>query len=309
MPTVKVRIPATIANLVCGYDVLGMAINDPFDEMQLTLSDEPGIRIQHVDQFELPIEPEKNVAGVSLLSLIEEYGEKIGFDVIIHKKIKPGSGLGSSAASAAGAVVAANRLLNNFFSKEDLVRFAMFGEELASGVKHADNIAPCIYGSVTLIRSIEPLDIISITAPPLFVTVIHPQIEVKTSYAREILPKQIQLKDAIRQWANIAGLVTGFLQSDYKLISRSLEDVLIEPVRKVLIPGFDELKKSCIEAGVLGGGISGSGPSIFMLSEKLHVAQQVESIMIEVYNKIGIDYKTYVTTLNTEGITITETGV
>ena len=301
---VKVKIPATIANLVCGFDILGMAIHDPFDEMEITLSDEPGLRIKHLDTFGLPVEPEKNVTGVSLMALLEAYDKNIGFDVVINKQIKPGSGLGSSAAAAAGAVVAANHLLNEFFSKEDLVRFAMNGEKLASGVKHADNIAPCIYGGVTLIRSIFPLDIIPVSAPPMYITVVHPQIEVKTSDARQILRKEILLKDAIQQWGNIAGLVTGFLKNDYQLISRSLEDVLIEPVRSILIPGFDEVKKKSKEAGALGGGISGSGPSVFMLSEHEQTAKQVESVMIDIYNKIGIEYKTYVTTMNNEGVKI-----
>ena len=304
MKKVKVIIPATVANLVCGFDILGMAIHDPFDEMEITLSDKPGLRIKHLDAFDLPTDPEKNVTGVSLLALMEAYGKPVGFDVVVNKHIKPGSGLGSSAAAAAGAVVAANYLLDNFFSKEDLVRFAMNGEKLASGVKHADNIAPCIYGGVTLIRSIDPLDIISLPAPHLFVTVVHPQIEVKTSDARQILPKEIKLKDAIQQWGNIAGLVTGFLKNDYGLISRSLEDVLIEPVRSILIPGFDEVKRRSKEAGALGGGISGSGPSVFMLSEHEKTARQVETVMIDVYNKIGIEFKTYVTTMNSEGVKI-----
>ena len=304
MKKVKVIIPATVANIVCGFDILGMAIHDPFDEMEVMLSDEPGLRIKHIDGFDLPVDPEKNVSGVSLLALMEEYGQHIGFDMVINKHIKPGSGLGSSAAAAAGAVVAANHLLDNFFSKEDLVRFAMNGEKLASGVKHADNIAPCIYGGITLIRSINPLDIIPLTAPHLFVTVVHPQIEVKTSDARQILRKEIQLKDAIQQWGNIAGLVTGFLKNDYQLISRSLEDVLIEPVRSILIPGFNEVKRRSKEAGALGGGISGSGPSIFMLSEQEKTARQVETVMIDVYNKMGIEFKTYVTTLNSDGVKI-----
>jgi len=301
---VKVKIPATVANMVCGFDILGMAINDPYDEMELTLSNQPGLRIKHTDAFGLPEEPERNVAGVSLLALMEEYGKEIGFDMIVHKNIKPGSGLGSSAAAAAGAVVAANHLLDNFFTKDDLVRFAMNGEKLASGVKHADNIAPCIYGGVTLIRSIFPLDIIPLSAPHMFVTVVHPQIEVKTSDARQILRKEIQLKDAIQQWGNIAGLVTGLLKNDYALIGRSLDDVLIEPVRSILIPGFDEVKKRSQEAGALGGGISGSGPSVFMLSEQEKTAKDVEIVMKDIYSKIGIEYKTYVTTMNNDGVRI-----
>src|SRR6478672_3652155 len=216
---IKVSAPATIANLVCGFDVLGLALSYPFDEMEITLSDTPGIRIKHKDIYNLPALPEENVAGVSLLELMQELDNNYGFEVIIDKHIQPGSGLGSSAASAAGIVVAANHLLGNIFSKEDLVRFAMAGEKLASGVKHADNISPCIYGGVTLIRSIFPLDIISIDAPPLHVTVVHPQIEVRTSDARQILKHQVLLKDAIKQWGNIAGLVAGFMKGDYDLIS------------------------------------------------------------------------------------------
>jgi homoserine kinase len=301
---VKIFAPATIANVVCGFDVLGMALNDPFDIMQVTLTDEPGIRITHNDIYRLPTIPEQNVAGVSLLELMQELEHPYGFDLIIEKQIKPGSGLGSSAASAAGAVFAANNLLGNIFSKEDLVRFAMAGEKLASGVKHADNISPGIFGGITLIRSIFPLDIVSLNAPPMFVTVVHPQIEVKTSDAREILRKEVLLKDAIKQWGNIAGLVAGFMKCDYGLISRSLEDVIIEPVRSMLIPGFDEVKKRSVEAGALGGGISGSGPSIFMLCEKKNTAEKVEKIMKDIYDNTGLKYHTYVTTINNDGIKI-----
>ncbi|MBS1512930.1 MAG: homoserine kinase [Bacteroidetes bacterium] len=305
----KIRIlaPATIANLVCGFDILGLAINHPQDEMYLEVSNEPGLRITHTDRYNLPTEPAKNVAGAALLALMEEYGDAgLGFDLTINKIIKPGSGLGSSAASSAGAVVGANYLLNNHFSKMDLVRFAMNGEKVASGVKHADNITPCIYGGVTLIRSIFPLDIVSLSAPPMYVTVVHPQIEVKTSDARQILRKEVQLKDAIKQWGNIAGLVAGFLQNDYELIGRSLEDVIIEPIRSILIPGFDDVKKLCKEAGALGGGISGSGPSVFMLSKEETTARAVEQIMKSVYDKIGVDYHVHVTTLNTEGVWVKE---
>jgi len=304
MKKCKVLAPATVANLVCGFDVLGMALNSPQDVMELELSDEPGIRIRHADGYDLPVEPEQNVAGASLLALLGEYDKPVGLEVLIDKRIKPGSGLGSSAASSAGAVVAANHLLGNPFSREDLVRFAMNGEKVASGVKHADNIAPCIYGGVTLIRSIFPLEIVPLSAPPLYVTVVHPQIEVKTSDARQILRKEVQLKDAIRQWGNIAGLVAGFMKNDYALIGRSLEDVIIEPVRSILIPGFDDVKKRSREAGALGGGISGSGPSIFMFSKEENTARQVEYVMTEVFMQLGIDFKTYVTTLNYEGVQV-----
>ncbi len=197
-------------------------------------------------------------------------------------------------------------MLNNRFSTDDLVRFAMSGEKLASGVKHADNIAPCLYGGITLIRSILPLDIVRLTFPELYVTVVHPQIEVKTSDARQILRKQVLLKDAIRQWGNIAGLVAGFLQKDYELIGRSLEDVIIEPVRSILIPGFDTVKQKCREAGALGGGISGSGPSVFMLSVEERTANRVGEVMEEVYGCLGIEYKIYVTKIDQKGVKIDE---
>jgi homoserine kinase len=304
MRSVKINSPATIANIVCGFDVLGMALNDPQDVMQITLSEKSGIRIKHNDIYNLSVVPEQNVAGVALLALLHELPEPIGFDIVIDKQIKPGSGLGSSAASAAGVVAAANLLLDNKFSKQDLVRFAMAGEKLASGVKHADNISPCIYGGVTLIRSIFPLDIIPLPAPPMYVAVVHPQIEVKTSDAREILRKEVLLKDAIKQWGNIAGLVAGFMQSDYELIKRSLEDVIIEPVRSILIPGFDQVKTNSLQAGALGGGIAGSGPSIFMLCKERTTAEKVEGVMKETYDTIGLNYHTYVTTINDKGITI-----
>jgi homoserine kinase len=281
-----------------------MCLNDPADTMEVILLNEKKIIVRSADGYPLPEDPLQNTAGAPLVEMLKELEGEVGFEVLIHKNIKPGSGLGSSAASAAGAVVAANELLDNRFSKEDLLRFAMFGEKVASGVKHADNVAPCIYGGITLIRSIHPLDIVALNAPPLFVTVVHPQIEVKTSDARQILRKEVQLKDAIKQWGNIAGLVAGFMKNDYELIGRSLEDVIIEPVRSILIPGFNDVKKRCKEAGSLGGGISGSGPSIFMLNKEEKIALEAEKIMQQVFTEVGIEFKTYVTSVNTEGVKV-----
>lgn len=304
--SVTVLSPATVANIVCGFDVLGFALNEPLDELTVSFSETKGVTIVNRDDFDLPTVAEKNVCGGALSAMLEELKDVAGFDVISKKNIMPGSGIGSSAASAAGVVIAANALLGNIFSKEDLVRFAMHGEKVASGVKHADNIAPAIFGGVTLIRSIHPLDIVRLEAPDLYVTIVHPQIEVRTADARQILKQNVLLKDAIKQWGNIAGLVAGFLQKDYDLIGRSLEDVIIEPIRSMLIPGFDEVKQQCKDAGALGGGISGSGPSIFMLSRDKPTAQNVETVMQSVYNKIGLAYQTHVTSINTEGVKICE---
>ena len=313
---IKIKAPATVANMVCGFDILGFAVNSPYDEMEMRwmtrAENEPSITIINIDNYNLPTDPEKNVAGAALLAFLEEYEEKqnssssskIKFEVKINKLIKPGSGVGSSAASAAGAVVGANYLVGNIFSKDDLVRFAMNGEKLASGVKHADNIAPCIFGGVTLVRSIFPLEIIALPSPSLHVTIVHPQIEVRTSDARSILRQQVLLKDAIKQWGNIAGLVAGLMKSDYDLIGRSLEDVIIEPVRSILIPGFDALKLACKQAGALGGGISGSGPSIFMLSKTKEIAIAVEKEMKQLYDGIRLPHHTYVTSINQTGVEI-----
>ena len=338
---IKIKAPATVANMVCGFDILGFAVNNPYDEMEMRLVNRTAgqavITIINIDDYNLPTDPEKNVAGAALLAMIDEYNtiiigsslaidsdkkvkaadiqvtlannmlvdfSTIGFEVKINKLIKPGSGVGSSAASSAGAVVGANYLLGNPFSKDDLVRFAMNGEKVASGVKHADNIAPCIHGGVTLVRSIFPLEVIELPSPTLFVTIVHPQIEVRTADARSILKHNVQLKDAIKQWGNIAGLVAGLMKSDYDLIGRSLEDVIIEPVRSILIPGFDELKKACKAAGALGGGISGSGPSIFFLSKEKETALAVEKEMKKLYEGLELAHHTYVTTINQEGVQV-----
>jgi len=301
MKSITIKSPASIANLVCGFDIIGLALEEPYDIMHLEFKDEPGLIITHIDQYGLPVEVDKNVAGVALASLMKEIEPEIGFKLTIDKRIMPGSGLGSSAASAAGAVFAANELLGNRFNNQELIRFAMNGEKLASGVKHADNIAPCLLGGITLVRSIFPLDVIDISSPPLYITVIHPQIEVMTADARKILKQEVPLKLAIKQWGNVAGLIAGLMKGDYNLIGRSLEDVIIEPARNILIPGFEEVKMNTKAAGALGGGISGSGPSIFMLSETKDIAYCVEEEMKKVYEPMGIDFKTYVTTLNTIG--------
>lgn len=306
MKKIKLKVPATVANLVCGFDILGMAVHEPYDEMEFRLLDTPDIIIKHTDAFGLPEEPSGNVAGIVLLKIQEYFNLKTGFEVIIHKHIKPGSGLGSSAASAAGAAFGANLLLGNKLTKKEMVHFAMFGEELASGVRHADNIAPCIYGGITLVKSTNPIDIIPLNSPDLFVTAVHPQVEVKTSDARQILKKNITLKSAVEQWGNIAGLIAGIEKKDIPLIGRSLNDIIVEPIRSILIPKFDHIKEMSLQLGALGGGISGSGPSIFMLSEKKETAEKIADMMKSVYDEIEIESFVYVSKINPAGIQIIE---
>lgn len=305
MDEIKLFCTATIANISCGFDVLGMALDKVGDEMVIRKVEEKGVKIIKIVGQDLPLETEKNVAGVAALALLSKTNTEFGFEIEIYKNIKPGSGIGSSAASSAGAVFGINELLGSPFSKHELIEFAMQGELLASGVAHADNVAPALLGGFTLVRSTNPLDVIKIHSPSeLYATVIHPQIEVKTSDARQILKKSVPLKTAIKQWGNIGGLISGLYTEDYNLISRSLEDHIIEPIRSILIPKFDIVKKESIKAGALGAGISGSGPSIFALSKGLENAEKVGLRMRSVYDKIGIEYEVHISKINTEGIQI-----
>jgi homoserine kinase len=305
MKKVIVHASAGVGNLVCGFDVIGMAINEPYDKIIIEFSDMPGIRIKHTDDFGLPEDPEKNLIGICLQAFMDAYDKQMGFDVTVHKNIKPGSGLGSSSASCAGAVVAANALLNNPFSKNELLQFAMAGEMVASGGRHGDNIAPAIFGGITIARPTDPFDIISLPIPSdLFVTVVHPQIEIKTADARKILPKEIAIKTAVSQWANVAGLVAGLFKNDKALIGRSLIDDVATPFRSALIPGYRDVINNSLQAGALGGGISGSGPSMFMFCDNHAVAIAVEKAMKEVYAALHISFKTYVTTINPEGVKV-----
>lgn len=304
MNEITVLAPATVANVVCGFDVLGFALEEPNDLIKVRKIAQKTIKIKNLDDFDLPVDPERNVAGAALLALLEKAGENIGFEIESAKRIKPGSGIGSSAASAAGALVAANHLLNQKFSKLELVEFAMCGEQVASGAKHADNVAPAIFGGFTLVRANDPLDVVALDYPPLFVTIVHPQIEIKTAEARRILPTEVSLKRAVRQTANVGALVAALFKKDYALIARSLEDCIVEPVRKTLIPHFNEIKSQSLNAGALGGGISGSGPSIFMLSETEETSRQIEKTMRRIYNVAGIDFYTYISKINSDGVKI-----
>ncbi|SEK19316.1 homoserine kinase [Maribacter orientalis] len=300
---IKVFCPATVANISCGFDVLGVALDSVGDEMIVRKIPQKGIQITKISGQNLPKETLNNVAGVAGNAFLLAADYDGGFEIEINKKIKPGSGIGSSAASSAGAVWAMNYLLGNPFSKTELVKFAMEGERLASDVAHADNVAPALFGGFTLVRSYNPLDIVTIPAPSeLYVTIIHPQIEIKTSDSRKILKTTISMETGIKQWGNVGGLVAGLFKEDYELIGRSLEDHIVEPIRSILIPGFDEVKKVSLEAGALGSGISGSGPSIFAFSKGEETALKVRKVMKSVYEKIGIAYEIHISKINMEGV-------
>ncbi len=305
MKSVHIFVPATIANLSCGFDVLGACLDTIGDEMKISLTDTSEIRITKIEGAKLPYDVDKNVAGVAVMALLKAYKKKIGVDIEIYKNIKAGSGIGSSAASSAGAVWGVNYLLGNPFSILELVAFAMEGEKLASGNAHADNVAPALFGGFTLVRSYAPLDIISLPVPKeLIATVIHPQIEVKTADARAVIKQNVSLQKAIQQWGNIGGLVSGLFMNDYDLISRSLEDVIIEPLRSILIPSFNEVKNMANKSGALGCGISGSGPSIFTLNKGMKTAKKVADAMENEYQKTGLDFDIHISKINTTGIKI-----
>lgn len=300
---VKIFAPATVANVACGFDILGFALEGPGDEIVLRLKGTPGISIQNNTKYPgIPTDPKQNTAGIAVEAYLEKIASDQGIEIIIEKKIKPGSGIGSSSASAAGAVYGVNELLGRPLAAESLVELAMQGEKAASGAAHADNVAPALLGGFVLIRRYDPLDIIRLPYPKdLFCTIIHPQIELRTEDARRILKREITLKDATKQWGNIAGLVAGLFMEDYELIGRSLEDVIIEPVRSILIPGYHEVKRKAIEAGALGCSISGSGPSLFALSKDEETARKAGQQMGEVFKAMEIDYEIHLSKINGVG--------
>lgn len=307
---IEIFAPATIANVSCGFDVLGCCLDSIGDTMIIKKSPVKGITISKIVGQDLPMEPEKNVAGVAIMAMLDTYGVDLNFgiDVEIHKNIKPGSGIGSSAASAAGAVFGLNQLLGQPFSNHELVEFAAEGERAACGSPIADNVAPALLGGFTLVKSTEPIKIIELPSiPKLFATIIHPQIEIKTSDSRAILPQKVALKDAVKQWANVGGLVHALHQHDHDLFSDCLTDYVVEPHRSKLIPKFNEVKKTALQAGALGCGISGSGPSIFTFCKDAQIAENVIKKVSEIYTNTTIPFHVYSSKINETGIKIINT--
>ena len=303
MDHVRIFCPATVSNLSCGFDVLGLALENVGDEMTISRNDSGVLRILQSEGPPLPLEIDSNVAGVAALALLEHLNNSDGFDIDIAKRIRPGSGIGSSAASAAGAVWGINALLGNPLSTKDMIPLAMKGESIASKAWHADNIAPSLMGGFVLIRSYEPLDVVKLNYPKeLALTILHPQIEIKTAEARALLGDTITLKQGIRQWGNVGGLVAGLASGDLDLIGRSLEDHIAEPKRKHLIPKYETVVAASKAAGALGCGISGSGPSIFAVCPELETARAVASAMDAIYRETDIPFDLHTSRINPEGI-------
>lgn len=309
MKSIKALAPATVANVSCGFDIFGFAVESPADEVIMTLKSESGVIIRQItgDGGKLPLEANRNTAGVAAEAFLKAIGSDAGAEIILHKRLPLGSGMGSSAASSVAALVAINHLHGNPFTREQLLPFAMEAERIACGSAHADNVAPSLLGGFILIRGYDPLDVASIPTPPnLYCTLVHPHLELKTEDSRRVLKASIPIKDAITQWGNIAGLVVGLMKPDYGLIMRSLNDVVAEPIRSVLIPGFANIKAEAIKHGALGSGISGSGPTIFALSTERGIAENVAAAIQQQFEKIKLKSDVFVSKINNEGARVVE---
>ena len=308
---VRVFAPATVANVACGFDVLGFAINAPGDEVVARHSEKPGLRITKItgDNGKLPKIPEKNTAGVAALDLLRHLGmSDRGIELEIHKKMPFGSGLGSSAASAVAGVYAVNKLIGEPLAKQQLLPFAMQGEASADGAWHADNVGPCLLGGIVFVRSNQELDIAQLPVPEnLWAAVVHPDIEILTKVAREILPTNIPMVNATQQIGNLGGLICGLIQEDYAMIGRSIHDVIAEPRRQKLIPEFYNAKRAAMSNGALGFSISGAGPSVFALCEGEQIAQRVGKAISEVFSKINLENQCYVSPVNKKGVHVIST--
>ncbi len=302
--SIRVFAPATVANVASGFDVLGFALESPGDAVRLTRTTEKGVRVRSItgDEGKLPREPKKNTAAVAVAGFLERIGNPFGVDVELEKRMPLSSGLGSSAASAVAAVTAANLLAGSPLSAIELLPFTMEAERVACGSAHADNVAPSLLGGFVLIRSYDPLDVVRLPVPPgLSCAVVHPHTELRTEDARRVLKKEIRLADAIRQWGNLAALVAALYNGDLALLGRSLQDVVAEPARSLLIPGFAQVKAAALAAGALGCSISGSGPSVFALCARREDSSRVAEAMVAAFAAAGLESDPYLSAVNPRG--------
>lgn len=304
MESIKVFAPATVANVACGFDIFGFAVDAPGDEVIVRKRNDKQIIITKIsgDEGKLTYDASKNTVTVPILAFLKQNGIDQGFDIELHKKMPLGSGLGSSSASSVAGVFAVNEILGKPYATKSLLPFSMEGERIACGSAHADNVAPALMGGFVVIRSYNPLDIFNVPTPSeLFVTIVHPDIEVNTKDARYILRNEVSMKNTIAQMGNVAGMIAGLMQSDYDLIARSMVDFIIEPVRAILIPEFWEVKHAALNAGALGCSISGAGPSVFAFSRGLETAEKVAMAMKTAFEKASIHCNTYVSGVNHQG--------
>ena len=305
MDSVKVFSPGSVTNVSCGYDILGFCLDNVGDTITVTKTPEKGIKISSIDKYDLPKDIHKNVAGIAAQAMIDEVKIDHGIDIKIEKGIKPGSGIGSSAASSAGAVFAINKLIGCPFSDLELIRFAMEGEKYVSGSYHADNVSPILLGGFTLVRSIDELDIIKLPNPKdLIATIIRPEIEIKTSDSRKVVKSKVTIDKMVRQSANLAAFISSLYTEDYNLMSSSVVDEIIEPDRALLIPEYYNIKEISSKAGAIACGISGSGPAIFSLSKSNKVANDILNKMSSHFDSVNITYNGFNSKINSEGVKV-----
>jgi len=303
--------PASVANVGCGFDIMGYAVEGTGDSVTISVqenADNSKVTLYGLYGHLTPAERNKNTAGVAVDAYLKAIGKSdLNLNITLEKNMPLGSGMGSSAASSAAAVFAANYLLGNPLSTIELIPFAMEGERIACGYAHADNVAPALLGGFTLIRSYRPLDIIPVKGPDdLYSAVVHPHIELNTSDSRRVLKNEVSFENAIIQSANTAGFMVALIRGDYELMKRSMSDLLAEPYRMQLIPGFDDIKNAAMLTGAVGCGISGSGPSVFALCKGESTARLVAKVIQYEFLKIGLHNEAYISKANAPGTHIIE---
>jgi len=307
MDAVTAFAPATVSNVACGFDVLGFALDAPGDEVTARFSGGSGtqVTIDDIvgDDGRLPRAAERNTAGVAARALLARLGERRDVALTIRKGLPLSSGLGGSAASAVAATVAVNGLLGADMPLDVLMACAFEGERVGAGSAHGDNIAPALYGGFVLVRVADPADVIRLPVPAgLTAVVVHPDLEIETARARQLLGQMVPLDDALRQWANLGTLVDALHRADFAQLARSLEDTIAEPRRASLVPGLAEIKRAAVDAGALGCSLSGSGPSLFALCRDAPAASRVASAMTAaVQHHIGGTPQTYVSPIAARG--------
>lgn len=299
--------PATVANVACGFDVLGLALEKPGDTVTAERSDEPGVSLAGIegDGGRLTLDPDANTATVAAKHLLTTRAAdpSLGVRITVAKGLPLASGMGSSAASAVAAVVAVDHLLELGASRTDLLTSALEGERMAAGAGHADNAAACLYGGFVLVRPGEKPDVIRLPVPEgLSVAVVRPHREVSTKDSRVLLGKVVQLDNAVAQWANVGALVSGLYTEDWELISRALVDHVAEPVRSENVPAFADVKRAALDEGALGCSLSGSGPSMFALCRDLEIARRVAARMRSTFaERAGLEADEHVSSVSDQG--------
>ena len=303
MNQIKIFSPASVSNLCCGFDVLGFSIDGIGDELTIKKSTNKGVNIKEIKGYNVPLENNKNTASVAAQALLDHLKINEGFDIEINKKIKPGSGIGSSAASAVGAVYGINKLLGNPLKHEELLKFAMKGEFVSSKTAPADNVASALYGGTILVNNRENYNVIKLPVPKsLYAIIHHPLIEIKTSDSRGVLPKSIDLKIASDQLSALGGFIHSLHTQDFDLMKISLKDYLVEQFRSDYVPAFNEVKTIADLNNTICCSISGSGPSIFTLVNSLNDAKRLKLVFDEIYKDKKLEFNSYITSLNSKGV-------